>query len=304
MTASKDRVVERLCLSLSADLISTGFLRGAYRSALDTLLALAITQANLAPKARDLAFQQAYATLSRSPPDHLRRPVRVRPIAISLGIPQETARRRVAMMVKDGILAHTDTGVFMPKSVTETPIYIDTAKATWEAVGALYGDLRRVGALDAPANQAREEEIPYRYMMRLWGDHFLRIVEMLLPMLQEPFDIVLLFTILRASEALKSEASKPVSASSISRSLGLPFETVRRNALRLAERGLCQKAPRGYVITSELLDTPVWRQFAERHRLVLMRFFSIMGERGLLSFWEAGYQASKRQGAPSNHDAS
>ncbi|MDR6624996.1 hypothetical protein [Caulobacter segnis] len=293
MAESKDRVVERLCLVFSAELISSGFLRGTYRSALDTLLALAIGQANLASMARDLAFQKAYAGLSSSPPDHLRRPVRVRPIALSLGIPQETARRRAAMMVKDGILVQTDAGVFMPKSVTETPSYIETAKATWGAIGGLYRALRREGALGPPADQAGGEEIPYRYMMRLWGDHFLRLIEMLLPMLQEPFDIVLLFAILRASQSVDAGTDNPVSASSLSRSLGLPFETVRRNALRLAEKGLCQKAPRGYVITSELLDTPVWRQFAERHRLVLMRFFSIMGERGLLGWWEADYQAAK-----------
>lgn len=293
MAESKDRVVERLCLVFSAELISSGFLRGTYRSALDTLLALAIGQANLASMARDLAFQKAYAGLSSSPPDHLRRPVRVRPIALSLGIPQETARRRAAIMVKDGILVQTDAGVYMPKSVTETPSYIETAKATWGAVGGLYGALRREGALGAPADQAGGEEIPYRYMMRLWGDHFLRLIEMLLPMLQEPFDIVLLFAILRASQSADAGTNSPVSASSLSRSLGLPFETVRRNALRLAEKGLCQKAPRGYVITSELLETPVWRQFAERHRLVLMRFFSIMGERGLLGWWEADHQATK-----------
>jgi hypothetical protein len=293
MAASKDRVVERLCLAFSAELISSGFLRGTYRSALDTLLALAIGQANLASQARDLAFQKAYAGLSNSPPDHLRRPVRVRPIALSLGIPQETARRRAAIMVKDGILAQTDAGVYMPKSVTETPSYIETAKATWAAVGGLYGALRREGALDAPADQAGGGEIPHRYMMRLWGDHFLRLIETLLPMLPEPFDIVLLFAILRASQSADAGTNSPVSASSLSRSLGLPFETVRRNALRLAEKGLCQKVRRGYVITSELLETPVWRQFAERHRLVLMRFFSIMGERGLLGWWEADYQAAK-----------
>ncbi|ADG12571.1 hypothetical protein B7G68_21245 [Caulobacter segnis] len=292
--SSTDRAVEQLCLAFSAELISSGFLRGTYRSALDTLLALAIGQANLAHMARNLAFQKTYAALSASPPDELRRPVRVRSIAMSLGVPQETARRRVASMVEAGFLTQTDAGVLMPKSITETPAYIATAEATCQAIGDLYGAFRRLGALGAPDQEAGDGEFPHRYTMRLWGDHFLRLVEMLLPIVHEPFAIVLLFSILRASHATQPGAGKPVSASSLSRSLGLPFETVRRNALRLAEAGLCLKTPRGYLITPELLETPVWRQFAERHGQILKRFFSIMGERGLLGWWEAEYQAASR----------
>lgn len=291
-TPTADRTVERLCLAFSAELIPRGFLRETYRSALDTLLVLAIGQANLAPLARNAEFQKTYAGLSASPPDELRRPVRVRSIAISLGVSQETARRRVATMVKAGFLAQTDAGVFMPKSVTDSPMYIETAKETWRAIGDLYGALRREGALPAPDSEAIGGEIPHRYMMRLWRDHFLRLIEGLLPMVDEPFDIVLLFTILRDSQATEPTVGKPVSASSLSRSLDLPFETVRRNALRLAEKGLCHKTRRGYLITPELLDAPVWREFAERHGQILTRFFSVMREQRLLGWWEADFQAA------------
>jgi hypothetical protein len=287
------REVEELCLALSADLISSGFLRGTFRSPLDTVLALAVGQANLAHMARDLTFQKTYAGLSRGPPDHLRRPVRSRSIAVSLGIPQETVRRRIDLMVKAGILVRTNAGVFMPKSVTETPNYASTVEATWAALGTLYGALRRKDALPAPAYQAHDGEIPYRYMMRLWGDHFLRLIETLLPLVEEPLGIVLLFAILRASRATEAGEGESVSVSALSRDLGVPFETARRNTLRLAENGLCEKAARGYHITPRLLETPAWRQLAERHRLILLRFFGIMGERNLLGWWEADHQASR-----------
>lgn len=295
--SSTARAVEQLCLAFSAELIASGFLRGTYRSALDTVLALAISQANLAHMARNLAFQRTYAVMSAPPPDELRRPVRVRSIAMSLGIPQETARRRVAAMVESGLLTQTDAGVLLPKSIMETPAYVATAEATCRAIGDLYNAFRRLGVLAAPEHESGDGEFPHRYTMRLWGDHFLRLVEMLMPIVQEPFAIVLLFTILRESHATQPGAGKPVSASSLSRSLGLPFETVRRNALRLAEAGLCLKTPRGYLITPELLESPVWRQFAERHGQILTRFFSIMGERGLLGWWEAEYQAANPQTA-------
>lgn len=297
--------VERLCLAFSAELIPGGFLRETYRSALDTLLALAISQANLAPMARNAEFQRSYAGLSSSPPDELRRPVRVHAIAISLGVPQETARRRVAIMVKAGLLTRTDAGVILPQSMTLSPMYVETAKETWRTIGELYGALRREGALPAPAPAPETigEEAPHRLMMRLWGDHFLRLVEALLPMVGEPFDIVLLFTILRESQATDAPAGKPVSASTLARSLGLPFETVRRNALRLAENGLCHKTSRGYLITPELLDEPRWRQFAERHGQVLMRFFCVMREQRLLGWWEADFQATRALSEPPRPDA-
>lgn len=285
--------IERLCLAFSADLIAKGFLGGAFRTPLDTVLGLAIGQANLAHMARDLTFQRTYAGLSTSPPDELRRPVRPRAIAISLGIPQETARRRIALMVEAGLLVQTDSGVFMPKSVTETPNYLVTAQTTCAAIGGLYAGLRGIGALGPPACLDSEGEVPHRYMMRLWGDHFLRLIETLLPMVHEPLGIVLLFAILRASGATEAGLGGPVSASVLSRDLGLPFETARRNALRLTESGFCEKTSRGYRVTPELLETPIWRQLAERHRVIMTRFFTIMDERSLLGWWEADYQASR-----------
>lgn len=278
----------------SAELISDGFIRGTYRSSIDTLLALAISQANLAPLARDLAFQKAYAGLSASPPDEFRRPVPVRSIATSLGLPRETVRRRVAQMTKSGLLVQTEAGVFMPKSMTETPTYLSTARATWQAIGELYGSLRRLGALGAPAHDRRDGEVPHRYMMRLWGDHFLRLIEAILPLLGEPFDLVLLFAILRESQAGSLEGGY-ASATSLSRFLGLPFETVRRSAMRLAENELCERVGRSYLISPERLDTPLWRQLAERHRSILMRFFSIMDERELLGWWEADHRAASQR---------
>ncbi len=290
--SGEEKRIERLCLAFSAELIPNGFLREGQRSALDTLLALAINQANLAPLAQNPEFQKTYSGLSSSPPDSLRRPVRVRSIATSLGVPQETARRRVANMAKDGFLTLTDEGVILPQSVTVSPLYLVTARETWRAIGELYRALRREGALPAPDPEPIDEEPPIRQTMRLWGNHFLRLIEALKPLVGEPFDVVLLFTILRESRVTDARAGKPVSASALARYLGLPFETVRRNALRLAEKGLCLKTGLGYLITLDLLDQSDWRAFAKAHARILLRFFSIMREQQLLGWWEAEFQAA------------
>jgi len=291
--STQDKIGERLCLAFSADLVPNGFLRETYRSALDTLLVLAIGQANLAPLARNPEFQKAYATLDTSPPDELRRPVRVRSIATSLGVPQETARRRVAAMVKAGVLAQTEAGVYMPQSLTLSPVYVQTALQTWRAIGDLYVALRHEGVLPPPEPEPIDGEPPHRHMMRLWGDHFLRMVEALLPMVGEPFDIVLLFTILRESRVAEPSQGKPASASALARALGLPFETVRRNVLRLTEAGLCEKTRGGYLITPALLEEPRWRDFSERHAHIVLRFFAVMREQRLLGWWEADFQATR-----------
>ncbi len=289
-TATVDRTCEGLCLAFSAQLIPNGFRKQGHRSAIDVLLMLAIAQANLAPMARDAEFQKTYSGLEASPPDEMRRPARVRSIAVSLGVPQETARRRVASLVEAGILVMRDDGVIMPQAFTNSSRALQTAIDTWAVFTAFYANLRRAGAL-APVEPAPSDQPPpLRQMMRLWTNHFLRLIEALLPMVGDPFAVVMLFAILDGS--LTTEG-KPVSASAIARALGLPFESVRRNALRITDNGLCEKVGRGYLIPPELMEEPRWRAFSERHAQVLMRFFAAMREQNLLGWWEAQYLAAR-----------
>lgn len=287
--SAADRTCERLCLAFSAQLIPNGFRKQGHRSAIDVLLMLAIAQANLAPMERDPEFQKTYAGLEASPPDEMRRPARVRSIAVSLGVPQETARRRVASLVQAGILVMRDDGVIMPQAFTYSPRALQAAMETWALFITFYANLRRAGVL-APVEPATPDQAPpLRQMMRLWTNHFLRLVEALMPMVGDPFGVVMLFAILDGS--LAATEGKPVSASAIARALGLPFESVRRNALRIADNGLCQKIGRGYLIPPALMEEPRWRAFSERHAQVLMRFFAAMREQNLLGWWEAAYLA-------------
>lgn len=283
-----DRTCEGLCLAFSAKLIPNGFRKQGHRSALDTLLLLAIAQANLAPLSRDPEFQRTYAGLDASPPDEMRRPARVRAIATSLGVPQETARRRVVALAEAGYLAMRDDGVIMPQAFTYSPHALQMAMETWASFSTFYANLRRAGSIAAVPAAPMDQAPPMRQMMRLWTDHFLRLIEALMPMVGDPFSVVMLFAIFDGGLA---SGGKPVSASSIARSLGLPFESVRRNALRFADNGLCQKVGRGYLIPGSLMEEPRWRAFSERHAQILMRFFAVMREQNLLGWWEAEYQA-------------
>lgn len=53
------------------------------------------------------------------------------------------------------------------------------------------------------------------------------------------------------------EARRPVSTHALAQSLGLPYETTRRNVNKLIEQGACVRVPgQGLVITTEYLMSP------------------------------------------------
>jgi hypothetical protein len=52
---------------------------------------------------------------------------------------------------------------------------------------------------------------------------------------------------------IPDEARRPVSVKSLSDSLGLPYETVRRRLHDLSTRGWCRREPGGYVVPEEVL---------------------------------------------------
>src|SRR3989338_6459450 len=182
-TATLDRTCEGLCLAFSAQLIPNGFRKQGHRSALDTLLMLAIAQANLAPLARDPEFQKTYAGLEASPPDDMRRPARVRALA------------------EAGILAMSDDGVILPQAFTCSPHAVEMAMETWNTFTQFYANLRRAECLSAVPAATPDQPPPVRQMMRLWVDHFLRLIEALMPMVGDPFSVVMLFAILDGSLA-------------------------------------------------------------------------------------------------------
>ena len=49
---------------------------------------------------------------------------------------------------------------------------------------------------------------------------------------------------------------KPISISALSRSLNLPFETVRRHVMKLVDTGWCERVPNGIIISALRQETP------------------------------------------------
>lgn len=305
MSSQVEKAAARLTASFVADLNEIGFLRdpgrsGAApgeRSTLDATIMIAITQANVAPLLRDPEWLTAFDGLDDSPPDDLRRPVSIRSLADSLGLPAETVRRRVHRMAAEGVCVVSSRGVVVPQRVLASDQYTRPALETCARLGRLYGELRALGTLGPPSGPAEERPpgpFPHRRVMRIWGDHLLRSLDSVTRNLGDLVTVMLLLSILRANTDGDSSRSgpRPVSVGALARRQGLPEETVRRYVARMVAEGRCLRTPRGLVLPPDVLDQPEWKAFTSAHQANLRRFFAALDAQGLLADWEAGWRAA------------
>ncbi len=64
---------------------------------------------------------------------------------------------------------------------------------------------------------------------------------------------------------IRDEARRPASAKSISDSLNLPYETVRRRLQGLCAQGLCQRVGKGYLAPESVLMRPTFMDVIMRN---------------------------------------
>lgn len=255
------------------------------RSAMDSLIVVAVLQANVTPVFKDPGLQQRYGTLDAPPPDDVRRPIGLRRLAESLDLPLETTRRRVNRLDEQGVLAATPDGVLVGQAAVATDRYAHIAQATWRVLGQFYWRLRELGVLTAPALRQAPPPSPFplRSAMRFWAHHFLRAVGLLTGHVGDLLSLILILAILRANV----DDRRPISVAALAKRLDLPFETVRRHVVRLAAEGRCVRTPEGLTIPPELLDGPEWTQIAQLNIQNLIRFYEVLDEENLLGEWEA-----------------
>lgn len=80
------------------------------------------------------------------------------------------------------------------------------------------------------------------------------------------------------STPVEVELMTPVSRSALSRSTGLPRETVRRKIAKLMERGLIVDTPRGLIVPHYVTDNPLYTEVLRPQEVALRRLFSMIGE--------------------------
>lgn len=289
--------ISRLSLSFTLDQVAAGL---AGLSPLDALLVLAVNQANIAPLTRDPRARQAYGALENAAPDDARRPASVNAIANSLGIPFETARRRLKRLQAEGVCTIVPgAGVVIPEAFLTSPAYLQSVMAAHQRLLGFYGRMLDGDLLDPlpPTSYDIDEGVPLRGAARLIADYLLRAVDGLM---RESGDAVTAITLLailvaaleeipwppEAERVLSAVPFRSTSIAQVSRRLGLPNETVRRHTTRLVKVGLCRKTSEGISVAQDILTRPRVQAIADDHAHAVQRLFAGLAERGVVAAWE------------------
>lgn len=74
------------------------------------------------------------------------------------------------------------------------------------------------------------------------------------------------------------ELMTPVSRSALSRSTGLPRETVRRKVGKMIARGLIEDTPRGLIVPRQVTDNPLYGEVLRPQVESLRRLISMVGD--------------------------
>jgi hypothetical protein len=292
-------VAGRLSVAFLLDFVDIG--RGD-RDLLDSLLLIAIVQANIDVVTREPDLQRSFAAYDAAPPDDMRRPVSISAVAGSLGMPYETVRRRITRIARLGYCVIGPTGVLVPLAVLSSPEHMSGTFAVYARLQAFYYQLRDLGVLpDYPApGPPAQGDAMVRAIMRLFGDYFLRTVRAVTESVGDVVGGLVLLGIYRANtehlsntgdpadgpdQILDDALRMPVSATQLAERLRLPKETVRRHVMRLLEEGRCVRADRGLIVPTVVLAraSPLG---VTQHLSHLNRLFAGLAQLGVLAGWD------------------
>ena len=104
------RIISRLSMDYVVSIYSA-ILRGSPHDPIDALLLSVVAVANVAHLTADKAASRAYADLDSPEPMDIKRPISRNAVALSLGLPYETVRRRVQRLLDLGALVEYEGGL-------------------------------------------------------------------------------------------------------------------------------------------------------------------------------------------------
>lgn len=309
------RLTGRLSVAFVLDLIRVG--RGG-REFIDSLIVLGIIQANVTPLTRDPGLQRAYGSYDDVPPDELRRPVSVSALASSLRLPYETVRRRVAALVAEGACEMTAGGIYVSGAVLQTPEHRQVVLETVALIRRFYVRLRELGWLDdLPTANADspplEGAAPVRAIVRVSSDYVLRMVDLLCQHIGDLTRGLIFLDVLTANTENLSDAERgdpdgmdpgsfvpdarrrPIRVAALSQRLGVPEETVRRQAAHLVKDELCMRTPEGLLIPATVLARPTFMGLMADNNAYVGRMFAALARLGVTGEWERARLAATAQ---------
>lgn len=218
-------------------------------------------------------------------PDDARRPVNAMSVALSLGIPRETARIKLAALLERGLLEKRDGGVIIRSEIITSEPFLGAMRTFLQAISEFINGL---AALEACGVLKGDQMATPPWAVggvatRLATSHVLRgidYVRELNPQLSLTNHYILLALFHLSGAALRASPETPdlggripvinatvgpVTVAELSRFTQLPDETVRRQVVRLETSGIVVRHREGRDIAledPELLGR--WNDFQNR----------------------------------------
>ena len=280
----RDMKIARPSLTFALELCANGI---ADLKSLDSLLLLAVNQANIAPLRRDPEARERYGALETPASDDERRRVSISAIATSLGLPFETVRQRLRRLTERGAIAAGPDGVYVPAAFLTSERYLLSVLYANERLRQMYLALTAeglVGRLPAP-NYDTADGIPLRAAVALVADYVLRVVDPLLREAGDTISAMLLLALLVEALTKTEPEARPLSNRELAERLKLPSETTRRHALKLAGQGLAVRRDGGLVLRIGTLHGPAMTLLLMQNPVHVKRLLDGLAERGLVAAW-------------------
>jgi predicted transcriptional regulator len=217
-----------------------------------------------------------------------RGPVGIRELSRKLGMPYETVRRHVRTLVQGGLCIEEKGGLAVPPAAMRGPLAAAMLRRTYVNVVRVLRDLTRIGVArfslgaDRPLRSRRLTK--EQTMIGIAGTGLLLSGYRELRKFASG-DLMkgLVFTAIwtanvkhvtntsraTTSSLLPDDLRQPVSVLAISRSLRLPYETIRRHADVLVRDGLCVRPGRRGVFVPTRVAEGTLAGSVAAHRLVM-----------------------------------
>ena len=109
------------------------------------LVFLSVVEANVRHLTANPDSTALLGTMARLPPDEMRRPVTGVALAATLGIPNETVRRKVKSLIDQGLLVRVDGGLMAPTEIMASERMTRLTRASYVNLRRLFLQLRRIG---------------------------------------------------------------------------------------------------------------------------------------------------------------